>query len=66
VYGFGDFSGTDKHNLELSELRANTVKEELVKNGVDENRLKIVALGKTQYFGTPDSFDNRRVMFAKD
>ena len=66
VYGFGDFSGTDKHNLELSELRANTVKEELVKNGVDENRLKIVALGKTQYFGTPDSFVNRRVMFAKD
>lgn len=66
LYGFGDYTGTDEHNMALSELRANTVKEELIKNGVDENRLKIVALGKTQYFGTPDSFVNRRVMFAKD
>lgn len=66
LYGFGDYTGTDEHNMELSELRANTVKEELVRNGVEDSKLSVVALGKTQYFGTPESYVNRRVMFAKD
>lgn len=66
LYGFGDYTGGDEHNMELSELRANTVKDELVRNGVEDSKLKIVALGKTQYFGTPESYVNRRVMFAKD
>ena len=66
LYGFGDYTGTDEHNMELSELRANTVKEELVRNGVEDSKLKVAALGKTQYFGTPESYVNRRVMFAKD
>ena len=66
LYGFGDYTGSDEHNMELSELRANTVKDELVRNGVEDSKLKVVALGKTQYFGTPESYVNRRVMFAKD
>ena len=66
MYGFGDYTGSDDYNDVLSASRCEAVKSELIRNGVDENKVKVVGLGKTQYFGTPESYVNRRVMFVKD
>lgn len=66
LYGFGDYTGSEQYNEVLSASRCESVKAELVRNGVPENKLNVVGLGKTQYFGTPESYVNRRVMFVKD
>ena len=66
LYGFGDYTGSEDYNEILSNARCESVKSELIKNGVDEDKLSVVGLGKSQYFGTAESYVNRRVMFAKD
>ena len=66
LYGFGDYTGSEEYNENLSGSRCESVKKELVKNGVDEDKLNVVGLGKTKYFGTAESYVNRRVMFVKD
>ncbi len=66
LYGFGDYTGSEQYNEVLSASRCESVKAELVKNGVPENKLNVVGLGKTQYFGSAESYVNRRVMFVKD
>lgn len=66
LYGFGDYTGTEEYNEVLSASRCESVLRELVKHGVEEEKIHVVGLGKSQYFGTPESYVNRRVMFVKN
>jgi outer membrane protein OmpA-like peptidoglycan-associated protein len=62
VDGFTDASGSDQHNLALSERRANAVVSYLNSLGVDAARLEARGFGETR-FRVPDAYDpiNRRV-----
>ena len=47
--GFTDSKGTDEYNLDLSERRAESVKQWLViKGGIDANRLQTKGYGESQ------------------
>ncbi|TBN03581.1 OmpA family protein [Hyunsoonleella flava] len=48
IEGHTDSTGGDDLNRELSELRANSVKNFLVKNGIDPNRLLTVGYGESK------------------
>lgn len=52
LYGRADSRGSDKYNKELSQDRAEAVRDELVKLGVDPSRISIIPLGKTEAKGT--------------
>lgn len=62
IKGYADANtGTEDYNLKLSARRAETVKKELVKLGVDKNRITTVPMGDTeQPFSNNDS--NRTVI----
>ncbi len=67
ISGHTDDIGEDKANLELSQKRAKTVHEYLLKAGIDPLRLKYVGYGETQ-FDVPNTSDtnrqqNRRIEF---
>ena len=66
LYGFGDYTGSEEYNEILSLSRCESVKAELVRKGVQEDKINVVGLGKSKYFGTAESYINRRVMFVKD
>jgi len=70
VGGHSDDKGKDDYNMQLSEKRAKSVKEYLVKNGkVDASRLLTVGYGETQPMVPNDTeanrARNRRVEFKK-
>ncbi|MEQ8604606.1 MAG: peptidoglycan-associated lipoprotein Pal [Marivibrio sp.] len=46
IEGHADERGTREYNLALGERRANSVKEYLVSQGVDANRLRTISYGK--------------------
>lgn len=46
IEGFADIRGDEERNLELSERRANTVREYLASRGVDAERLEAVGRGE--------------------
>jgi outer membrane protein OmpA-like peptidoglycan-associated protein len=48
VTGHADKSGADQYNMALSLRRANTVKDELVRNGVPANQIVVVGRGESQ------------------
>ena len=48
IDGHTDSQGKDEYNQTLSENRAASVKEYLVKQGVDESRLKSTGYGETK------------------
>lgn len=48
VEGHTDSIGKDDYNQKLSEARAETVKKELEKNGIDGTKIKFVGYGKTR------------------
>jgi outer membrane protein OmpA-like peptidoglycan-associated protein len=48
IEGHTDAVGSAASNMTLSQLRANAVKAQLVKNGVESGRLEAVGYGKTQ------------------
>ncbi|HLK31561.1 MAG TPA: peptidoglycan-associated lipoprotein Pal, partial [Terriglobales bacterium] len=50
VAGHCDDRGSEEYNLALGESRANSFKNELVKDGVSADRIKTVSLGKEQPF----------------
>jgi outer membrane protein OmpA-like peptidoglycan-associated protein len=62
IEGHTDASGTDQHNMDLSQRRADSVVTYLAGLGVDPTKLKPVGLGETAP-ATADAYDaeNRRV-----
>jgi outer membrane protein OmpA-like peptidoglycan-associated protein len=46
--GHADFIGSDDYNMKLSEKRANTVKDYLVKKGLDEKIISVQAFGESK------------------
>ncbi|GAB5466932.1 MAG: hypothetical protein Kapaf2KO_23680 [Candidatus Kapaibacteriales bacterium] len=48
VSGFTDTLGSEDYNLKISESRASNVKEELVKLGIEEERITVIANGETK------------------
>jgi uncharacterized protein (TIGR03382 family) len=67
IEGHTDSDGDDKHNRELSQARANSVMDYLVKQGVDPARLEAVGYGETRPIAsnktTKGKEMNRRVDF---
>ncbi|ANQ48679.2 OmpA family protein [Flammeovirga sp. MY04] len=68
ICGYTDNQGDDKYNKWLSEKRANSVRNYLIKKGIDSNRL--IALGKGEENAVADNNSvegrkkNRRVDFS--
>jgi OmpA-OmpF porin, OOP family len=69
IDGYTDNSGAAAHNLTLSQQRANAVKEQLVKMGVDASRLTTKGFGDTKPIADNNTLEgkanNRRVEFVK-
>ena len=69
IEGHTDNVGTDDANQKLSEQRAITVKNELVKNGIAETRLSIKGIGAKQPVAENTTItgraQNRRVTIRK-
>jgi len=70
IVGHTDSDGDDAMNLELSRRRAESVKNELVKNfGIDASRMEIEGAGETKPVAPNDTpankAQNRRVEFVK-
>jgi outer membrane protein OmpA-like peptidoglycan-associated protein len=69
VDGHTDNSGTAAHNLSLSQQRAEAVKGQLIKMGVDASRLSARGFGDTKPISDNISLEgkanNRRVEFVK-
>lgn len=65
VVGYCDYTASEEYNQQLSERRAQVVKDQLVKLGVDESRLTNYGKGKTTAFGDIKSGVNRRVSFYR-
>lgn len=67
IEGHTDSVGTDEHNQDLSERRAEKVVDELVKQGVERDRLTWKGFGESEPLVVPRTFDdlekNRRVEF---
>lgn len=54
IAGHCDDRGSEEYNLALGDNRANAVKSELIKLGVDAKRIKTVSYGKEKPFCTQD------------
>jgi outer membrane protein OmpA-like peptidoglycan-associated protein len=69
IDGHTDNSGTAAHNLALSQQRANAVKDQLLKMGIDASRLTAKGLGDTKPIDNNATIEgkanNRRVEFVK-
>ncbi len=69
VDGHTDNSGAAKHNMDLSQQRADAVKAQLVSLGIDPSRLSTKGFGDTKPISTNDTQEgkanNRRVEFVK-
>jgi len=68
IAGYTDNVGSDAYNLDLSQRRANSVREYLIAKGVEENRITAKGYGKASPIATNDTDDgraqNRRVEFV--
>jgi len=66
VAGYCDASGSNEYNQTLSEKRAQTVVDTLIKLGVKKDQLTVAGKGKKIAFGDLKSKINRRVSFFKN
>ena len=68
ITGHTDNVGSDEANMRLSEGRANAVRDELIKRGVDAGRIEAAGKGETEPIATNDTDEgrakNRRVEFT--
>jgi outer membrane protein OmpA-like peptidoglycan-associated protein len=68
IEGHTDSDGSDSYNLELSQKRAQAVKEALIKQGVDGQKLTAEGFGESKPVSTNDTDEgrasNRRVEFV--
>ncbi len=58
VAGFADRSGDEEYNLELSIQRAKNVKEYLVSQGIEKDRITMLAYGETQPLHPEENLEN--------
>ena len=65
IEGFTDSTGSDAYNKNLSELRANAVKQALMSRGIEENRIATEGFGEARPVATNETAagrqQNRRV-----
>jgi len=61
VAGHTDSVGDERYNQQLSEQRAQAVKDYLVKGGVGEGRITVVGYGEAQPRGSNDTVEGRRL-----
>lgn len=70
INGYTDNSGNAEHNKKLSEARAETVKSELIKAGIDAKRLSAEGFGQDDPMADNSTEDgkalNRRVELVKE
>lgn len=70
LIGHTDNVGTEEYNLRLSEGRVNSVKAELIKRGIDANRINTIGKGESEPIAdnsTPEGrAENRRVEVVFD
>ena len=59
VDGYTDSIGTDAYNLKLSERRANTVRDELIADGVSASRITTRGFGKADPVASNDTAEGR-------
>ena len=68
ITGHTDNVGTDRFNQSLSEQRANSVRDDLIKRGIKADRIEAEGKGKTEPIATNDTEEgraqNRRVEFT--
>jgi outer membrane protein OmpA-like peptidoglycan-associated protein len=60
VEGHTDIKGSESYNQQLSERRAQAVRDALVNRGVDSRRLRVIGYGESQPISSDDAM-NRRV-----
>jgi outer membrane protein OmpA-like peptidoglycan-associated protein len=69
VGGHTDSDGADDYNLKLSQQRADAVKDQLIKMGIEAARLSAKGYGETKPISDNTTFEgkanNRRVEFVK-
>nr|WP_320000625.1 OmpA family protein [uncultured Draconibacterium sp.] len=61
IQGHTDSSGNSESNLELSKLRAKSVVDYLVENGIDGSRLQSEGYGDTKPVATNETVEGRRL-----
>ncbi len=65
VYGHTDSTGSESHNLRLSQQRAGSVADYLISQGTNSQRFAVIGLGETQPIASNDTeqgrAQNRRV-----
>lgn len=59
VEGHTDSQGSDTHNLDLSQRRANAVMQFLVQRGYDASRIRAVGIGETRPTGDNNTAEGR-------
>lgn len=66
VLGYACFLGSDEHNIDLSQRRANSIKADLVRQGVEADRIEAKGMGEVDLFGAMLKLNRRAVIRSID